>query len=67
MTCPKCGGSNVNVSVVNEPKSGWRWLWIFVPIIGWAILLFLAFSKGHKTITKALCQNCGKNWDIKQK
>jgi len=65
--CPKCGSNEVQMQVVNEKKSPARWLLIFIPVIGWIILAVMIFRKDHKTVTKALCQKCGKNWDVQQK
>ena len=67
MDCSKCGGSEVQLSVMNEKKNlGCWWCLIFIPVIGWIALLVLIFKKKHKTVTKALCQKCGNNWDVKK-
>ena len=67
MTCPKCGSSDVTMQMMNEQKNkGCYWLMLFVPVIGWIAWFFIVFKKNHKTVTKALCQKCGHNWDKKK-
>lgn len=80
MVCPSCGSSNVNVQAVGHvqtKKKGFLY-WI---IIGWWLepLLWLFFTipmifaklfggKGKvktKVISHAVCQNCGKQWEVK--
>ena len=64
--CPKCGSDDVNMQLVAVKKSPLRWLLVFVPVIGWIILIVLIFTNSSKTVTKSLCQKCGKHWDVKQ-
>lgn len=72
MKCPKCGNDNIefvsNVQSKNRRALSW---------IGWLLFAFLTFGIGllfwffmaltnKKTITKtrAICKNCGHQWDI---
>jgi len=67
MTCPKCGSTEVTMQMMNEDKNkGCLWLLWFVPVIGWIAMAIILFTKNKKTVTKALCQKCGKNWDVKK-
>ena len=67
-TCPKCGDDDIQMQVMLEKKRRpLAWLLLFVPVIGWIALIVLIFGKNQKTVTKALCQKCGKNWNVKQK
>lgn len=80
MICPKCGSNNVNVQVVghvkNKTKGCFYWLFVgwWLEIILWIVftiprLFALLFGgKGKiKTDVKphAVCQNCGKQWEVK--
>lgn len=81
MVCPKCGGDHVNVTVVNEVKEkrkkgalywifvGWYWepiAWIFLTLPKLIIALFRKKKKiVNKTVTYAVCQDCGHRWEVK--
>ena len=71
MTCPKCGGNNVNVQMVSETKLvtkhhsilwwlfiGWWWLpikWLFFTLPALSVKLFR--PKRYKTVSthKSMC------------
>lgn len=67
IVCPRCGSTNCTVQLVEKKqKHGIVW-WI---CIGWWLFLImgifiLLFKKKPKTVTYALCQSCGNNWEIK--
>ena len=80
MKCPKCGSTNVSISVFNEVKQkarhGFLW-WIFIGW-WWRILWFICFGmwyflfllvRGKKLVNVekkvAVCQQCGKSWNMK--
>lgn len=81
MKCPNCGSEHINVSAVNEVKSkhkkgliywliiGWWWepiAWLFFTIPKAILALFGNKSKVvSKTVTYAICQDCGHKWQIK--
>lgn len=70
MVCSKCGSQNVANQVVTENKKrGCLTVLIYIvllciPIIGWIALFCLIRGKKSKTVTYAVCQNCGKRWKI---
>ena len=65
LVCPKCGSRNVSVQVVEKQKkrgcfASLMWILLAVTIVGLILLLIPALSrKGSKTLTFAVCQNCG--------
>ena len=77
MTCPRCGGSSVNVSVVQESavsntkKKGCLFGLFRLLLIVCTCGLWLIFGK-KKSKTKttfsnkkvAVCQTCGHSWDM---
>lgn len=78
MKCPKCGSSNVNVQAVCTVRNkkhgilywlfiGW-WLeifmWLFLTLPWLIIKIFKPKGVTSKTKGKAVCQNCGKIWNI---
>lgn len=78
MKCSKCQSENVNVQAVTEIVKrgkgclywlliGW-WLelllWIFLTLPMLLIKLFIPSSIKSKTITYAVCQNCGHKWKV---
>ena len=80
MKCPKCGSVNVNIQAVTEVhekrrKGFWYWLLIgwWWEIIAWILfgvwkLLVVLFGRKTKVVSKtrsvAVCQNCGKRWNV---
>ena len=78
MVCPKCKSSNVTVSAINEVKEkrkkgllywifiGWwqeLFAWIFLTLPKLIFALFGRHKKiVSKTVTYAVCQNCGHRW-----
>lgn len=68
MKCPKCGSENVQVQAVSEMKSrGCLTVLLYIillciPVIGWIALFMLLRGRKSKTITYAVCQNCGNRW-----
>lgn len=71
MVCPKCGSDHVNVSTVTE-KERVGVIKILIDlilcfcIVG-IIMLIMDVLKllRTKTVTYAVCQNCGHRWKIK--
>jgi len=70
MKCPKCGSENTQTQVVSEVKRRgclsvlFYLILLFIPIIGWIALIVLLRGNKSKMNTKAVCQDCGKTWDI---
>lgn len=70
LVCPKCGSRNVSVQVVEKQKkmgcfASLMWILLAVTIVGLILLLIPALSrKGSKTLTFAVCQNCGHRWKV---
>ena len=59
MKCPKCGSENISI-VLEKKRSGLFDILgiiflLFIPIIGWAILIF---NKPNQETKTGLCQNC---------
>lgn len=70
MVCPKCGSENVQVQAVAETKKRSCFaallyvVLLFIPVIGWIALFMLLRGKKSKTVSYALCQNCGNRWKV---
>lgn len=70
LVCPKCGSRNVSVQVVEKQKkrgcfASLMWILLAVCTCGITLLLIPALSrKGSKTLTFAVCQNCGHRWKV---
>lgn len=81
MVCPKCGGDHVNVNAVSEVVQakkkkgaiywifvGWWWepiAWIFLTLPKLIVTMFRKNRVKSKTITYAVCQDCGHRWEVK--
>lgn len=67
LRCPLCVKPSPHIQTRSgiEKKSWYRiaaeWILIFIPIIGWAILIYSSVTdaSGHLAAT---CQKCGHNW-----
>lgn len=65
MTCPNCGSNNMQVQAVSEMKKRGCFtilliiILICIPVVGWIGLFFLLRGRKSKTVTYAICQNCG--------
>ena len=70
MICPKCGSENIQVQALAETKKRGCFtvllyiFLLFIPIIGWIALFMLLRGKKSKTVSYALCQNCGNRWKV---
>ena len=74
MICPKCGGNNVSITVVNQQYEEKRrgclmWcVWIILAICTIGLILIIPFMTRKKTNmrdkTVAICQNCGYRWNL---
>lgn len=69
MICSKCGSDRVNVQIVAEQKKrgclmSFIWLLLAICTIGAIIWIPLLIRKGSKTVSYAVCQNCGKRWKM---
>ncbi|MEE1155327.1 MAG: hypothetical protein UH241_09240 [Acutalibacteraceae bacterium] len=73
MSCPKCQSNNISYQAVSENKKrGCLSILLYVallcvPVIGWIALFKLLQGKKSKTITYAVCQNCGNRWKTTSK
>ena len=72
MHCPKCGSQNIEFISNTQSKNRGLGSWLF-----WIIIWFVTFGIGFifwvvmimtnkKTLTKtrAICRNCGHQWDV---
>lgn len=69
LVCPKCGSRNVTAQVVEKQKKRGCFasiMWILLAICtgGLLLLIPLLTRKGSKTLTFAVCQNCGHKWKV---
>lgn len=69
MKCKKCGSDNVQIQTVSEQKkrgciAGMMWILLAICTFGAIIWLPLICKKGSKTVTYAVCQDCGKRWKV---
>ncbi|MFA5658433.1 MAG: hypothetical protein WC900_04040 [Oscillospiraceae bacterium] len=71
MTCPECHSENISLQAVNEkkPMDCFSALvcvgLLFVPFIGWIVLIDLFTRKDNKTCTYGLCSQCGNRFIVK--
>ena len=69
MKCPKCHSEDVTIQAVTEKNSAGCitiliYIFLAVSVLGWLILIPLILRKKDKTRTVAICQNCGKTWNV---
>lgn len=69
LVCPKCGGRNVTAQVVEKQKkrgcfASIMWILLAICTLGTVLLIPLLTRKGSKTLTFAVCQNCGHRWKV---
>lgn len=69
MICRKCGSSNVTTQTVAEKKkrgcfATCMWILLALCTCGMVIFIPLLMGKGSKTVTYAVCNNCGNRWRI---
>lgn len=70
MVCPKCNSENVELQVVEVKKKAGFFLicWyiiLAISVLGWLILIPVLLRKRTKTVTYAVCKDCGKRWEVK--
>lgn len=69
MTCNKCGSHNISVQRVAEQKKrgffgSLMWILLALCTCGIVLLFPLLGRKGSKTVTYAVCNECGHHWKI---
>lgn len=70
MLCPKCQSQNVTIQAVSEQKKRGCFtvlLYIIlfcIPVLGWIALFCLLRGKKSKTVSYAVCQDCGNKWNV---
>ena len=73
MVCPKCGSENCVIMPVTETKTKYRgcirwFLWILLAMMTCGLILIIPLvtykKPKSKTKTVAVCQNCGKRWNL---
>lgn len=70
MLCPKCQSQNVTIQAVAEQKKRGCFtvlLYIIlfcIPVLGWIALFCLLRGKKSKTVSYAVCQDCGNKWKV---
>ena len=65
MRCPRCGGGMEIQAVAEMRKRGCLTVLLYIimlclPVIGWIALFMLLRGRKSKTVSIAVCQNCGK-------
>ena len=77
MVCKKCGSDSVNIQAVAKSKTkkglfywvfvGW-WLepfmWLFLTLPWLIIKIFKPKKHKTKTVSMAVCQDCGHSWKV---
>lgn len=71
MKCQKCGSENVVVQVTQKQKkrgcfASVMWILLAICTFGIVLLIPLLTRKGSKTVTYAVCHNCGHRWELKK-
>lgn len=69
MNCSKCFSTSINIQAIAEQKRrgcimSLIWLVLSIFTIGAIIWIPLLIQKGSKTVTYAICQNCGNRWKV---
>lgn len=65
MICPKCKSENLTIQAVPEVKKRGCFtvllyiILLCIPVLGWIALFCLLRGKKSKTVSYAVCQNCG--------
>lgn len=73
LKCSRCGSSDILVQAVTDMKTkhrgcfGWA-LWILLAICTVGLIIIIPLLTNSKTKTKhrtvAICQNCGRQWNV---
>ena len=68
--CPNCKSDKVSVQVVERQKkrgcfAAMMWILLAICTCGLILLVPLITRKGSKTVTYAVCHNCGYRWKLK--
>lgn len=69
MRCSRCASDDISIqAVAQKQKRGCfkTMLWILLAICtcGIVLLIPIIMNKGSKTVTYAVCQNCGNSWEV---
>lgn len=65
MICEKCRSKNVNTQIISEDEpiscggAIFYIILLFIPVLGWIALFSIITRKKSKTVTYAICQDCG--------
>ena len=70
IVCPNCRSDKVSVQVVERQKkrgcfAAMMWILLAICTCGLILLVPLIARKGSKTVTYAVCHNCGYRWKLK--
>lgn len=70
IVCPNCRSDKVSVQVVEKQKkrgcfAATMWILLAICTCGLILLVPLITRKGSKTVTYAVCHNCGYRWKLK--
>lgn len=70
IVCPNCRSDKVSVQVVERQKkrgcfAAMMWILLAICTCGLILLVPLLTKKGSKTVTYAVCHNCGYRWKLK--
>ena len=71
MVCPKCNSNNVNVTTATEKERVGLFKVLFHLLLCFCLIGFILIIMDilkicrTKTVTYAVCQNCGHRWEIK--
>ncbi len=69
MVCPKCKNSDIQYQTVSESRNaGCLTMCLYIllafTVLGLLIVIPLMLRKKTKTVTYAVCQNCGHRWKV---
>lgn len=71
LVCPNCGSDKVGVQVVEKQQkrgcfASIMWILLAICTFGTVLIIPLLTRKGSKTITFAVCHNCGHRWELEK-
>ena len=67
--CPRCKSNDISYQTVVEKQGGGcltviLYFLLAITLIGLLVVIPLMLRKKERTVTYAVCQGCGKRWEV---